>query len=130
MEEKEEGKPSDRLVPKEEEKTGDPLVPGVYGVVVRWVVLLTVVILIAGFFGFYLRCLWTGPPRWLDAVPSVHLVTMFGAPLQASFAIFSALFVVLILRFSAGPIEFEGLGFKFRGASGPLARKSTLSCIF
>lgn len=48
-----------------------------------------------------------------------HLSMIFGAPFQTSFAIFSALFVVLLLRFSTGPIEFEGLGLKFCGASGP-----------
>lgn len=31
-----------------------------------------------------------------------------------------ALFIVLILRTTQGPIEFEGFGFKFRGASGPI----------
>jgi hypothetical protein len=32
----------------------------------------------------------------------------------------AALFVVLVLRAAAGPIEFEVLGLKFRGASGPV----------
>jgi hypothetical protein len=33
---------------------------------------------------------------------------------------FLATFVVLFLRYSAGPIEFEGLSFRFKGASGPV----------
>ena len=31
-----------------------------------------------------------------------------------------AMFVVLMLRTTQGPIEFEAIGFKFRGASGPI----------
>ena len=31
-----------------------------------------------------------------------------------------ALYVVLMLRTTQGPGEFEGIGFKFRGASGPI----------
>ena len=42
--------------------------------------------------------------------------TIIGLP----FAALAALCLVLILEAKAGPIEFEALGFKFRGASGPL----------
>lgn len=31
-----------------------------------------------------------------------------------------AMFVVLMLRATQGPVEFEAVGFKFRGASGPI----------
>jgi hypothetical protein len=39
---------------------------------------------------------------------------------SVSFAVAIALLVVLSLSYVAGPIEFEALGFKFRGASGPV----------
>lgn len=103
-----------------EENSSAPTFAGIYGIVVRWVVLVAVVFMILGVFGFYLFNLWFGPPKWTGQVSAYHLSMIFGAPFQTSFAIFSALFVVLLLRFSTGPIEFEGLGFKFRGASGPL----------
>jgi hypothetical protein len=105
---------------KPEGKTSDPLVSGIYGAVVRWVVLFTVIIMMVGVFGVYLLSLWQGPPRWQSDISAVHFFAIFGAPFQTSFAIFCALFVVLLLRFSTGPIEFELWGFKFRGASGPL----------
>jgi hypothetical protein len=33
---------------------------------------------------------------------------------------FLSTFIVLFLKYSAGPIEFEGLTFRFKGASGPV----------
>jgi hypothetical protein len=45
-----------------------------------------------------------------------HFAAVIGLP----FAAISSLCLVLLLRYSAGPIEFEGLGFKFKGASGPI----------
>jgi hypothetical protein len=35
-------------------------------------------------------------------------------------AIGSFMIIVLLRQTNQGPIEFEGLGFKFRGASGPV----------
>jgi hypothetical protein len=104
----------------EEDKNSNPLVSGLYGAVVRWVVLFTVIAMMFGVFGVYLRGLWQGPPKWQSDISAVHFASIFGAPFQTSFAIFCALFVVLLLRFSTGPIEFELWGFKVRGASGPL----------
>ena len=45
-----------------------------------------------------------------------HFPAMAGLP----FAALLALFIVVVLRATQGPIEFEGIGFKFRGASGPI----------
>jgi hypothetical protein len=45
-----------------------------------------------------------------------HVAATIGLP-AASVA---ALLVVLLLEWNAGPIEYEGLGFRFRGASGPI----------
>ena len=44
----------------------------------------------------------------------------FAATVVMAFAALVALFVVLLLQYSAGHIEFEVPGFKFRGASGPV----------
>lgn len=35
-------------------------------------------------------------------------------------AALAALCLVMVLENTSGPIEFEGLGFKFKGASGPI----------
>lgn len=44
----------------------------------------------------------------------------FAATVVMAFAALVALFVVLLLQYSTGRIEFEVPGFKFRGASGPV----------
>jgi hypothetical protein len=35
-------------------------------------------------------------------------------------AALAALCLVIVMENTSGPIEFEGLGFKFKGASGPI----------
>ena len=54
-------------------------------------------------------------PRTTDLVLK-HYAAVVGLPSAAA----AALFIVLILKAAAGPIEFEAIGFKFRGASGPV----------
>ena len=46
----------------------------------------------------------------------VHFVAIVGLP----FVALLSFFIVVILESSFGNIEFEGLGFKFKGASGPI----------
>jgi hypothetical protein len=45
-----------------------------------------------------------------------HFAATIGLPMGAV----AALFIVLVLRATSGPLEFEAIGFKFRGASGPV----------
>ena len=45
-----------------------------------------------------------------------HFAATVGLPMAAA----ASLFIVLVLRATSGPLEFEGIGFKFRGASGPI----------
>jgi hypothetical protein len=45
-----------------------------------------------------------------------HFRVIVGLPMAAV----AALFIVLLLRSTQGPIEFEAVGLKFRGASGPI----------
>jgi hypothetical protein len=45
-----------------------------------------------------------------------HYPATIGLPISAT----AALVVVFLLEYTAGPIEAEGFGFKFKGASGPL----------
>jgi hypothetical protein len=46
-----------------------------------------------------------------------HYAALVGLPAAASVSFI----LVVLLRQTDGPIEFEGLGFKFRGASGQVA---------
>jgi hypothetical protein len=43
-----------------------------------------------------------------------RFAVVVGLPMAALLAVF----IVLVFKFSEGPIEFEGIGFKFKGASG------------
>ena len=43
-----------------------------------------------------------------------HFQALVGLPAAA----FAATFIILIFKISEGPIEFSGLGFQFKGASG------------
>lgn len=45
-----------------------------------------------------------------------HMPATIGLPSAA----LAALCLVIVLENTSGPIEFEGLGFKFKGASGPV----------
>lgn len=53
--------------------------------------------------------------EFLDLYKKNFLV-IIGLPLAAAIS----LFLVLILEYSKGPIEFNAFGFSFKGASGPL----------
>jgi hypothetical protein len=53
---------------------------------------------------------------WFIGIIDKHYAATIAVPLSA----IASLCVVLALKTTAGAIEFEALGFKFRGASGPL----------
>ena len=48
------------------------------------------------------------------------MVTHFAAVVGLPCAALAALGLVMFLEQTSGAIEFEGLGFKFKGASGPI----------
>ena len=52
----------------------------------------------------------------LAAFFEAHFPVTIGLPLAAVIS----LLLILVLRETAGKLEFEALGFKFRGASGPV----------
>lgn len=54
--------------------------------------------------------------------PAVFEVALshFAATVGLPSAALAALCIVVFLESASGPIEFEGLGFKFKGASGPI----------
>jgi hypothetical protein len=88
----------------------------------RWVSWVTVIgtgIMSAFFFGFLIfQAIWgqAAPNTWLSILLDKHYAAMVGTPLSAV----TAFCIVTLLEVTSGPIEFEALGFKFRGASGPI----------
>lgn|GEM_PF-1470509 len=56
-----------------------------------------------------------GQGFWLNIALN-HFPVIIGLPVSAA----GAFLIVMLLRNTEGPLEFEGLGFKFKGASGPV----------
>jgi hypothetical protein len=81
--------------------------------VFNWVVVIAT-ILFAIFGAAFLAHQALQPDSWLVQLWREHLAAVVGVPLAAVMA----MCVVILLRFGTGPIKFEGLGFKFRGAAG------------
>ncbi len=70
--------------------------------------------LIAGVFLFFLARDIANAEPWMMELFRAHPGAVLGLPLAA----LAALCIVLFLEAKSGRIEFEGFGFKFRGASG------------
>ena len=95
--------------------------------ILRWAILTAVSLLAVLFFSILGYGAWLLSYEILtkhkDEVVELYLNTVFehfGATVGLPLTAISALGLVLLLGFSAGPIEFEGLGFKFKGASGSI----------
>jgi len=88
----------------------------------RWVTCVGVAgtaVLAAYFFGFMAwQTIWgrSDPDNWLTKLVDVHYAALIGIPMSAV----TAFCIVSLLKVTNGPIEFEAIGFKFRGASGPI----------
>ena len=59
---------------------------------------------------------WTWQHGWVKDIVQQHFPATVGLPLAA----LCAFLLVTVLQISSGKIEFEMLGLKFRGASGPI----------
>jgi hypothetical protein len=87
--------------------------------VASWIAIIGTSILGGYFFGFLIYESAVGPAsatNWFTRVLEAQFAACIGVPLSA----ISAACIVLLLKATTGPIEFEALGFKFRGASGPI----------
>jgi hypothetical protein len=69
------------------------------------------------FAGGFLAYHSSQPNSWLLALIQTHFAALMGVPMAA----LMAMCVVILLRYSAGPIEFKVPGFEFKGASGQVA---------
>ena len=81
----------------------------------KTIVLVAIVVIMILFIGFVTRHAME-PGSWIVETAKAH----FAAVIGLSFVALIAFFIVIILEFSFGAIEFEGLGVKFRGASGSI----------
>ena len=86
---------------------------------VTWVGVIGTGLLGTFFFGFMIYQTILGdsePSNWLVKLTNDHYAALVGTPMSAV----TAFCIVSLLKVTSGPIEFEALGFKFRGASGPI----------
>jgi len=86
---------------------------------VSWAVVTGTALATLGFFGFLtFHAIWgkAAPDTWPTAMVNTHFAAMVGTPLSAM----TAYCIVSLLKVTSGPVEFEALGFKFQGASGPI----------
>ncbi|RMF68316.1 MAG: hypothetical protein D6743_03555 [Calditrichaeota bacterium] len=83
-----------------------------------WGAIAGVAVLGVYFIGFmiYHSLVPTAVSGWLLTQISNHFAATIGVPLSG----ISAACVVLVLKTTAGPIEFEVFGLKFKGAAGPV----------
>ena len=79
--------------------------------VVTWLVVLLVPVTLAIFLS---SLMYFGSPGPWIAIVQNHFAATVGLPMAAV----AAIFIVVGLKQSSGPIKFEGLGFKFEGAAG------------
>jgi len=77
--------------------------------VTQWIIIIGATIFTAVWLGFLIF-------RDYGDIIRQHFAATVGLPLAA----IASLVIVFVLEYSTGPIEFEGLGFKFKGASGPI----------
>jgi hypothetical protein len=71
---------------------------------------------VGGTFLFFLARDITNAEPWMMEIFRTHPAAVLGLPTGA----LAALCIVLFLEAKSGYIEFEGFGFKFRGASGEI----------
>ena len=86
---------------------------------IAWIVLTSFLAFAIYFCGFLVyHSLWgaTTSGNWLLTLFEKHYAGVVGTPMCA----IAAFCIVTLLKVTNGPIEFEAVGFKFRGASGPI----------
>lgn len=84
--------------------------------VALWLIVIGATLFASVYLVFVVHSIFISEDKWLIGIARKHFAATVGLPLAAV----AATFVVSIFEITAGKIEFEGLGFKFRGASGPV----------
>lgn len=83
--------------------------------ILKWSLLIATVLAFLWYFSFLLINIFL-KDGWVIEIMKQHTPITIGLPFSA----LSSLFLVLLLQYSSGQIEFKVLGFEFKGASGPI----------
>ena len=86
-----------------------------YQYIAAWIAIIGTTLFVFAFLGYFLVKLWIGD-EWLLNIMQDHFAALFVVPLSA----IGALCIVLVLRYTTGPIEFEAFGIKLKGSAGPV----------
>jgi hypothetical protein len=83
--------------------------------IMSWIAVFGVFLFSLGYFGRVLYLAIT--EEYWKKLGLLHFPTIVGLPAAA----IASIFIVLVLKTVAGPMEFKILGMEFKGASGPTA---------
>ena len=86
-----------------------------FRVIAGWLIFSGTAVFSVIFLAFLIYHSW-GKDSWVVDIIKMHFSATVGLPLAA----IAAICVVFLFKYVSGEIEFEGLGFKFKGASGPV----------
>ncbi len=79
-----------------------------------WILLAMTVLICASVFYAFVR--YSQTDQFWIPIAKEHFSAIVGLPMAA----LASLCIVLVLRISSGPLEFEGWGLKFKGAAAPI----------
>lgn len=85
-------------------------------VIASWLIIVGMVVFGLAMLLSIVDGIWSSQDRWVVEAAKQHFAAVVGLPLAAV----AALFVVSVFEITTGHIEFEAVGFKFKGASGPI----------
>lgn len=92
----------------------EPVSTDAFSQISKWIVVVMILIFTIG--AIYAFVFGGINPQVFERVVLENFAASVGLPAAAA----AALFIVLLLRITSGPIEFQGLGFRFKGAGGPI----------
>lgn len=67
------------------------------------------------YFGFLIYWSWQDR-SWMLPIIKEHFAAVVGGPCAA----LASFLIVIVLRYTVGPMEIKAVGFEFRGAAGPI----------
>lgn len=89
---------------------------GLRRIIASWLIILWVVSFGLAMLLSTVDGIWSSEDRWVIVAAKEHFAAVVGLPLAAV----AALFIVSVFEITTGQIEFDAIGFKFKGDSGPI----------
>jgi hypothetical protein len=97
------------------EKLGPRLSPR-QEIILTWLIIVIVSTALVGIFAVWIATVIIGLKTSGNEIFAPHAAAIIGVPASAAVAFM----VVIVFRQTYGPVEFEAMTIKFKGASGPI----------